>query len=202
MAVTSASEVSICNLALQKLGATRIGNLTDNTRNARSCNNCYAQLRDKELRAHPWNFSIQRATLAASATKPAFGYLYAFPLPNGFLRLLLPNRFQLDWKLESQSGVRVIMTNDGPEINIRYVAQITDPNQFDPMFIEALACKMAWHMCEEITQSNEKKKDAAGEYKQTMAEARSADAFESTGETSPPESWFEAQLIGSRYLPQ
>jgi hypothetical protein len=192
-----ASEVDICNMALQKLGAARITSLEDNSRNARACNACYALLRDKELRAHPWNFARKRDQPAPLADAPAFGYLYAFPLPNDFLRLVLPHRAMLDWKLENQDGQRVILTNDGDSINVRYVARITDTTAFDPTFVEALACKLAWHMCEEITQSNDKKAAALNEYKQIIAEARSTNAMENTAEEAPPDTWDLARLFGS-----
>jgi hypothetical protein len=199
MAVANVSDVSICNLALQKLGAARITALTDNSRNARSCNNCYTSIRDKELRRHNWNFSIKRAVLAPLATAPAFGYLYAFPVPNDFLKIIMPPQFNLDWKLENQGGVRVILTNQGNVMNLVYVAQITDPMQFDAAFAEAFAAKLAWHMCEEITQSNEKKKDIAAEYKDLIGEASRTDAFEKVSAAQPVDSWLQAQITGSRY---
>jgi hypothetical protein len=37
--------------------------------------------------------------------------------------------------------VQVILTNDGSSINIRYIARVTDPTQFDVAFVEALAVR-------------------------------------------------------------
>src|SRR5579863_4729587 len=147
------SDVSICNLALQKLGAAPITALTDNSNNANACQICYAQQRDKELSAHYWNFSKSRAILAPLATAPLFDYLYAFPVPQDFLRIMIDGRFDLDWKLEIQGGVQVILTNDGTSINLRYIARVTDPTQFHPLFVDAFAAKLAWQMCERLTQS-------------------------------------------------
>ena len=62
-----ASEVDIANRALQKLGAESIVSLTQDSENARACNLCYEPIRDAELRAHPWNFAIKRASLAADS---------------------------------------------------------------------------------------------------------------------------------------
>jgi len=192
----AASEVSICNLALQKLGAKRITALTEDSNNARQCNACYETLRDKELRKHPWKFAITRATLTPLATAPLFDYDYAFPLPADCLRVLLPNRENLDWKLETQSGQRVILTNDGDSINIRYIYRATDPNQFDTCFVEALAAKIAWHTCEQITQSNEKKATAKEDYKTAIADAKKTDAFEDEPQDAPRSSWETARLAG------
>lgn len=189
------SEVSISNLALQKLGAKRITSLTEDSNNARQCNACYGTLRDRELRLNPWNFAIKRAALTPLTQAPAFSYLYAFPIPADCLRLLLPRRLTLDWKREIQDGVQVILTNDGNSINIRYIARITDPTQFDSMFVEGLACRMADHMAEQLTQSNEKKADAQAQYKLVMGEARKLDAFETLAEEPPEDSWVAARRV-------
>lgn len=193
----AASEVSICNLALQKLGAKRITALTEDSNNARQVNACYESLRDRELRLHPWKFAITRATLTPSATAPAFDYAYAFPLPADCLRLLLPaDRPLLDWKRETQGGQQVILTNEGDSLEIRYIARVTDPNQFDPAFVEMLACKIAWNCCEQITNSNEKKHDALDDYKLARADAKKVDAFEDEATEAPLSSWETARRTG------
>ena len=152
-----ASVVEICNRALQKLGAARIVDITDNSKNARSCNTAYNPTRLKELRRHTWNFAIKRASLPASVTPPLFDYRFAYPLPTDFLRLLAPdpisNREDIEWVIEGNT----IVTNDSAPLQIRYVADITDPNLMDPLFREAVSADLAMELCEEITQSNEKK---------------------------------------------
>lgn len=191
------SEVSIANLALQKLGAKRITSLNENSGNARSINSCYEILRNAELQLNTWSFTLSRSPLAASPVAPAFGYSNAFPLPNDFLRLLLPPRNSLDWSVERQGGVRVILTNDGAPLNVRYVALVTDPTQFDPLFCTMLACKIAWNCCEEITQSNTKKADVRAEYGQTQDAAHLVDALQSLPDQPPTDDWDAARIWGS-----
>lgn len=189
----AASEVAIGNLALQKLGAPRISSLLEDSRNARAINACYEHLRDKALRSHPWNFSVTRATLAATATAPVHGYNYAFRLPADCLRLLPPARSDLDWRVENHEGARAILTNDGASIDIRYIARIVDSTMFDESFTEMLACLIAWHTCEEITQSNQKQEAIIGAYRDARAEARRANAFESISDEPPEDSWLLAR---------
>jgi len=55
------SPVGIANIALSKVGATRIVSFTENTENARLLNSIYGTIRDEVLRAHPWNFAVTRA---------------------------------------------------------------------------------------------------------------------------------------------
>lgn len=191
------SNVTICNLALQKLGQSRIVSLDEDNSNARHCNVCFEPLRDRELRAAAWNFALKRATLAASATEPEFFFGYAYPLPADCLRVNMPTRHGLDWKIEQHEGVPAILTNDSGALEIRYTAKVTDPAQFDPLFVEMLACKIAWHLCEVITQSNTKKQALNAEYLELKKEAKRLNAFEKTPASEPLDSWVAARQVGS-----
>lgn len=174
-----ASQTDICNRALQKIGATRISSLNEASVNARALSTMYDSVRDSELRAHPWNFAIQRATLAADSSAPDWGRGAAFELPSDFLRIL-PDYPETadntrDWQIEG----RKIYTNSsqGP-LYLRYVARVTDTSLYDPLFVEALAARLALELCELLTQSNLKKAAAAQEYKTTIDVARKANAFD------------------------
>lgn len=197
------SEVAICNLGLQKIGAARISSLSDASETARECNAAYELLRDRELRSNRWKFAITRTTLAPSSTTPDFAYLYAFLLPSDCLRVLFPARIGLDWKIENHTGSPAILTNDGTTLEIRYVQRITDATKFDLLFVEALACKLAWHLCERLTQSNSKKAAALEEYKMCMAEARRMNAVEIGTLKQPVDEWLDArqngQLVNSEW---
>ena len=190
------SEVSLCNLALQKLGAARIVALTENSRNAKSVNACYESQRNNELRKHLWNFARKRVSLAASSVAPAFMYTSAFPLPSDFLRLIKPARLGLDWHIEQHDGGVAILTNDGAPLEVRYLAIVTNPALFDPCFVEMLACKIAWHCCEDLTQSNTKKAALMEEYMQHRAEARKTNAFELPKNPEPVDEWLVARHSG------
>ena len=60
-----ASVVDICNGALNQLGATTILSLTEDSKNARLCNQRFTQVRDAVFRSHPWNCLQKRQELAA-----------------------------------------------------------------------------------------------------------------------------------------
>lgn len=188
------SNVAICNLALQKLGAKRITSLTEDSPNARTMNLCYEAIRDAELAKHRWSFAIRRAQLAADADAPDFGPAYSYTLPAEYLRLIEPdpeeNYNNLDWKIEGKK----VLTDQGAPLNIRFIYRVTDPNEFSPAFIEALACKLAWHTCEDITQSNQKKTDVHEEYVLSIREARRTNAIEKISEDPPEDTWVTARL--------
>lgn len=188
-----ASEVQICNRALQRVGAARIASLSDNSKNARACNACYAQLRDAALRSHPWSFAITRVALAADSTAPVGDGDEArtsqFSWPTDALRVLLPKDSNLDWLIEG----RKILTDWTAPLYIRYIAKITDPNTMDPLFREFLSAYIAHEICEEITQSNTKKAGLQADMEAILAEARRTNAIEKPPAESPDGSWATAR---------
>lgn len=190
------SDVSICNLALQKLGQSRITSLPDGSNNSVECNACFEHVRDTELRKNRWRFALSRTTLAPSATAPDFTYLYAFPLPADCLRPLFPARLGLDWKVENHLGAPSILTNDGDTLELRYIKRITDATLFDPCFVDALACALAVQLCERLTQSNAKKEAAERAYLFAIREARRINAIEIGTPKQPVDEWLAARRTG------
>jgi len=180
-----ASKVEICNRALQKLGAKRITDLTEDSVNARACNVAYEPVKLSELRKHPWNCAIKRVQIAASATPPEFGRTNSFPLPSDFVRLLPPypemNVNDLDWQIEGKA----IYTYDDAPLNVRYIYDVTDPNEMDMLFREALATELAIELCEELTQSNTKKAGLKDDYKDIIKEAKRTNGIENVGQEPP-----------------
>lgn len=188
------SVVDICNRALQKLGASRIISLSDDTVSGRACNVAYESVRDRELRRHPWNFAISRASLASDVATPDYGYDYQYTLPSDCIRVL-PNdqnegTYETDYKIE---GRKLLSNSSGP-IYLRYITRVTDTSQFDTLFSELLSCAMAMEMCEELTQSNSKRQLAAEEYKALILEARRTNAFEQIPIESATDTWITARL--------
>lgn len=67
------------------------------------------------------------------------------------------------------------------------------PTDFDALFVEALACRLAVELAEEITQSNTKKADAAQQYRAALAEARRANAIERAYQIPATDDWLLAR---------
>ena len=149
-----ASEVQICNRALQKLGSDSITSLADATEPARECNRAYFDVRDAELRDHNWNFAITRVQLAALATGPVWGFDKQFQLPADCLRVIEVNGLNDPgaWTVEG----RMLLANAAAPLDVRYVKRETDAGLFDPLFAEALASRLAAELAEPLTQSNTK----------------------------------------------
>ena len=194
-----ASEVDICNRALQKLGASRITSRLDNTKEARACNFAFDIVRDAELRTHNWNFAVKRAILAEDTSTPVFGYGHQFQLPADWLRNYMTNdnstpRTIGDTKPAWKTEGRKILTDDGGSFNLKYIAVVKDTTQFDALFVESFASKMAYELAEELTQSNTKKAAALQDYKMAIAEAKRTDAIEDPSDEMPEDTWITARL--------
>ena len=187
--------VSICNLALQAVGASSISDLDEDSTAGRACNRVYAQARDSEIRAHPWNFARERVQVAADATDPAFGYAKRYLMPPDCLRILPTNGqdgppIQDDWQIEG----RYILTDDTSPINLVYIKRVTDEETFDDLFMELLIARIAMDVVERVTQSNTKKEDARKHYIAVQREARRVNAFERPPQKFPVDDWVNARL--------
>lgn len=189
-----ATETDISNRALTKLGARNIASMGENSVNARACTATLPAVRDSELRVHPWSFAIKQASLAASATPPSWGKANSFPLPSDFIRFIgtYPEMNENDIDYQIQNGK--IYTNFLAPLQFLYVAGITDPTQWDPLFREAVASKMAYELCEQLTQSNTKKAALMQEYKEMIAQARLVNAFENIAGVPPEDEWITTRV--------
>lgn len=202
-----ASQVEICNRALTKLGAARITALTDNSKSARVMASLWDTVRRSELRRRNWGFAMARDSLPASATAPAWGFANAFPLPSDFLRLSQVNdtfavpsltdyRQEDDaaWSIERVGGVVCICCDFDAPLKVRYVVDVTDPAQFDALFVEALASKLAYEACYEITQSRQGMEAAMQDYKAAITDAARNNAIEKAPAGLPDDSWIMGRL--------
>jgi hypothetical protein len=192
-----ASQTDVINRALIKLGAGRITSIDDDLKQAQLAKSLWDTTRDVEQAAHPWTFAKARAELPALATAPAFGWARAFQLPSSFLRMIEVGQFYVLYaggaelfELEGQT----ILTDEGSPLAIRYIQRVTNVGLFPPLFVEALATRLAHQMCEALTQSLPKKQELAGEYKEAIRAARKNNAIELPPQASVPSSWELARL--------
>lgn len=198
-----ASVIEIANAALTKLGSARITSLADDVKAAREIAARFDAVRDDELRAYRWQFSVKRAQLAALVDAPEFGWTYQYPLPSDCLRIdQINDQFPsvvMDNYISTEAADYVIEANriltniDGP-LKLRYCARIDDPNSWDVSFREALACKLAAELCEALTQSNEKRRLAWEEYQQSIRRAVRSNAIERAPINPPDDAWIFARI--------
>ena len=192
-----ASNVGIANLALQILGvSTKLESLTQDNPNARAINSCFDSVREGLLRRFPWNFAKKRASLPALTEQTVWGNLNQYTLPVDYLRLLRPTDRQTDWEIEAGDGADVIVTRDTAPLDIRYIADITDPAQFDSEFVMVFAAMLAKQTAQEITESAAKQKIADDRYDMELAIAKNANAFERAPDAAIPYDYLIAMQSG------
>lgn len=184
-----ASKTDIGNRALSKLGEARVSNF-DNTNNekARVINDMYEIVRDDLIASFPWNFAIQRAELAEDPTAPIYGFQKKYQVPSDFLALL-DIRDRPDYRFEGS----YILTDEGAPIFIRYIRQITNEGDFDAVFTEAFASRLALEACEQITQSNTKKQLLTQEYEANISRAYSNDSIQNPPQELVDDEWLLAR---------
>ncbi len=133
------SKTTICNQALGRLGSKRINDFAEDSTLAAHCRLHYDPTRKALLRSHKWRFARKREVLAQDDTDPLFEYDNQFILPNGYLAMvsIYENRYS-DENIDSYAiEGQLLLTND-TEVNLRYIKNVTDPTEFDPLFVKVL----------------------------------------------------------------
>ena len=188
-----ASVVQMCNSALNQLGAASITSLTDNSKNARLCNERYETIRDAVFRSHPWNSLIKRQQLAQDTATPAWGFKYQFTLPADSLRVLAIDAYNSDYKVEG----RKILSNEST-IKLIYVSTITDPNEMDVLLRETISAALASDLAYSITANLQVSGLMAEKYQAKLSEARHSDASE--GYNTDPRNGNTDQVISEDFI--
>lgn len=185
-----ASVVQICSLALTRLGHNAIISLGDNSKGAKLASLHYEPTRDSVLRAHPWNFAIRRDAIAADTAAPAWGYARAFQLPPDCLRLIALERADAEYRIEG----RKIVTDEGGPLKVEYIARVTDPNEFDAVFIDALSARLAAELAVPMTDNAQIMEQMMAAYNAKLSEARTMDAMEGTPRGIDADGWLLARF--------
>jgi hypothetical protein len=169
------SWIQICNQALYRLGEPPLTLLTDNTKSAIGCNNCYEQARDEVLEENDWYAARVRAALAADVTAPSwgFGYRYALPTNPYCLKVI---------EIESNPGFavegRYILCDTEDGLNILYTGRIVDPTGIPPLLAKAISWRLALILCRAIVQSSSMQEALMQEYNLILKDAKQQNAMQ------------------------
>jgi len=191
-----ASVVDICNSALNLLGASTISALTDDSKNARLCNQRYEPIRNRVFRSHAWNCLHKRVQLAQNSTAPVVEYTYAYALPSDCLRVLKVHNgttdsiaSAIDYKLEGRN----IVTDEGT-IYLIYIALITDPNEYDVYLQESISHQLAADIAYAVTNNATLANNYMTRADERLREARFIDATENSLGTIESSEFTDARL--------
>jgi hypothetical protein len=157
------SKTRILNLALIDLGISKlVANLdTEASKEAILGRLIFPVEVDYVLRDFPWNFAKRYAKpglVAGSPTTPAnrhWAFAYRYPSDCLFVRSVIsPMGRQattpIPFAMGSDAEGELIFT-DLPEAEIEYTANVTDPERWDAMFVQALHWRLAAHLAPALT---------------------------------------------------
>lgn len=188
--VSLPSQIDVANLALVKLGDTQIVTFEDDSPHARVIKLVYPRVVDTVLRAHRWRFATRQATLALLTGAPTWRYGYRFQLPTDPFCLRV-TRVSSDvdaaptprdagnavWEIQG----RELLSNDST-VTIEYIARITDPQQWDALFLEAVTERLAAELAIPITSTPSLRTSLLQTYLLKVQDARTYDGMEGAPE--------------------
>lgn len=172
--------LSICNLALAKLGEAPIPEISlTGSPAARLCYTHYHPVRREILCTNRWSFATQLATL--DIVPSAQNDTYAeHSLPEDCLRVLEVS--SPDWSLRG----RAIYCQERL-IELLYLTDAQDPALFDPLFTEAFATRLACKLCIPLTSSTTAREALTQEYHRlALPQAAHINAVQSHSNDSHP----------------
>lgn len=186
------SYVSIANHAATIIGtAARLTAPSDDTSLGRAVASVWEIERKAALRDGAWNFAIRRADLPALAKPPLHGFTAQFELPADCLRIIEIYDLRRDrWQVE---GRAILADSLGP-LRVRYLRDVTEPSEFDPLFAHAFARRIAQAIGNRIAGSAFDEQTNWEKYRQALSEARRVDAIE-----NPPIEPYESEWVTARW---
>lgn len=181
------TKIDICNLVIRMLGAKTITSLDDSQEEARILDDIYDRILDEVLMAYPWNFAIKRVSLSQLAETPSYEFDYAYALPDDYLRILeVEDEGYVDYQLENNK-----LLTDEESISVRYLARVTDPTEYSPIFIQAFTARLAAEMAYPLTGDASLSNSKMEEFQLKVSQARSTNAQEGKARTIERTSWLE-----------
>ena len=191
-----ASVVNICNSALNLIGASTISALTEDTKNARLCNQRYEPVRNRVFRGHNWNCLIKRVQLAANSTDPVIEFDKSYALPSDCLRVLKIHNATTDsiasnlvYKIEGRNIIP-----DETTVYLIYIALDEDPNNYDSYLREAISHQLAADLAYAITNNATLANNYMVRADERLWEARFIDATENSLDTVEANEFTDARL--------
>jgi hypothetical protein len=192
------SEVSICNQALSWLGQPPITSLDDKTTISQLMRNNYSFIRDAVLEAATWTFAVDRHK-SITADKDAFGVAYTHAKPLNWVSVYRvftdvsasnPAYWiqDKDWRME---GGKILTPNS--VAFLQGTKRISDTGMFSPLFVQALAARLAWELCIPITENDKLVGTYISIYAAKMKEAKAGDGMQGANDIVQ-----SRRLVGAR----
>jgi len=178
------SPVDICNMALTLIGKPPINALSEARAEAVACRMVYDPMRRMLLQSSAWTFSLRRLALARlsdNGFSARWDYAYARPADAlTILRVMHPELAPVAALMTPSFEVREqrIYTNQ-PDAVCDYVFDLADASRFSPLFVEALAHRVAERLARNLTRSGRLAQEMDEAARMALSRAVTADAAQS-----------------------
>lgn len=193
------SQIQVVNAALRLIGTRRITALDQTSVEATEAEDAWARTLDATLRAHPWNFAMKLASIAAHADAPAWAYTAAFPIPSDCLRVWAVDSVPwTGWQVmqHGDPSVTAILANATGPLKIAYISRVDDVSRWDPLAVAVLEIDLALALSKKITTSNPDVESLFQQRRVKLTEAKQADAVENPPSDLGPDDWVYAREDG------
>jgi hypothetical protein len=175
------TRVDVANMALSLLDEAPIDSLEDNHKAARLLNTHFETTREAELSMHSWVFAIFTEDLTGTDLDTGSGTLnWQYTLPAAALRVL-PLTYDntlhgvpISWE---QRG-NILYSDQSSPRGVRFIGNLTDPDDWSPLFTEAFAAALATKIAYPLTHKTGMVQVAQQAYDRAISRARRVNAIE------------------------
>lgn len=188
-----ADQVEVVNKALIFIGESPVDSIDSDEKGVQLSRVIWNSTRDAVLRAGLWHFARKQATLALADEKPIVDWTHILELPDDYIRMV---RTEEDVKYEIY-GNRVYSHDQ--VFRCVYISRVEEVGKWDPLFVDAMAMKLAYQLALPITDNRALMADAEALYMKYVSRARTVDSQDSTPKDLHPDLWDIVRI--SSYAP-
>jgi hypothetical protein len=200
--------IDIYNVALLRVGASPLVSILDEGKTRRDCDAFYAILRPSLLRRYRWRFARRRVRLTPLQDPPAFGWAKAMRLPADCNTVIAasPNEASgrelltdapTTYQLEGDD-----LLTDHSVMYVTYVADVTDPARFDPLFVDTLTFMLSGDLAHSVANDKQVAFAFYDKAADALRRARMAGAIEQPAEVPDTYGLIDSRgRDGLRYRP-
>ena len=196
------SETSISNQALSWIGANRITSMDDPSAEGEWCRDNYPFIRDAVLEERMWTFATVR-TSSTTATRDDWDQMYKHTLPLDWLSVFrcFRNVTNIECPIKSAGWKRegrFLLAREST-VYLWGVKRETDTGQFSPLFVQALAARLAAEMAIPLAENRQLQADLWALYQAKLADAAARDGQQGANEKIQSNSMVDARAQGGYY---
>jgi len=206
----SASQISICNIALSRVSARAITDINGSSQEAKKCKEQYDIMRDLALSDQDWGFAKRSKDLALR-TETYSGYDYAYTYPTDCVKAReifddtgnLPSYYDADTyvstgKIEfevrtTDSKSEQVIVTDKEDAELIYTARSTNPAIYPISFVNAFAQRLGAELALGLKNDLKLYATLLSAYNVMIDEAKSKDANEGYKKPSNSSSFVNAR---------